>query len=243
MAVRVAGAGLLAVVMMAWLALATPTRADSAFTEEMLRVPFPAPSAAKLTLVARLYRPAGAGPFPLAVVNHGASRTDAASPAWFDWSAEPSRWFAARGYATLLLMRRGYAGSGGTWADGYGSCANPVYHEVGLETAQDIRAGVEFVRDRSDVDGRRTVLIGHSAGAHGALALASTNVPGLAGVVFAPPLVRRMHVAYVQAGGRAELHVLPPFGPNGHSFFNRAGATSQWGPPVRAFLARIGLPS
>src|SRR5207244_184612 len=76
MTVRVAGAGLLAVVMMAWLALATPTRADSPFTEEMLRVPFPAPSAAKLTLVARLYRPAGAGPFPLAVVNHGASRTD-----------------------------------------------------------------------------------------------------------------------------------------------------------------------
>ena len=42
---------------------------------------------------------------------------------------------------------------------------------------------------------------------------------------------------------RAELHVLPPFGPNGHSLFNRAGATSQWGPPVSAFLARIGLPS
>lgn len=192
-----------------------------------------------------------------------------------------------RGYVTLLLMRRGYAGSGGTWVEGYGPCANPVYHEVGLETARDIRAGVEFIRDRPDVDGQRIVLIGHSAGAHGALALASANIPGLAGVinfaggrggdpsghcasdrlvatmarwagttavptlwiyaenddVFAPPLVRRMHAAYVQAGGQAELHVLPPSGPNGHLFFNRGGATSQWGPHVRAFLAQIGLPS
>jgi dienelactone hydrolase len=276
-------------VVAAWLALATAARADSSITEEALRVPFPAPGAAQLTLVARLYRPSGSGPFPLAVMNHGASSpTEAAKPDWLDWYAKPSRWFAARGYATLLLMRRAYAGSEGTWVEGYGPCANPVYHEVGLETARDIRAGVEFARTRPDVDGTRIVLIGHSAGAHGALALASTDLPGLEAVInfaggrgggnpsghcasdrlvatmgrwaatttartlwiyaendeiFAPPLVRRMHAAHVQAGGHAELHVLSVPGAAGHSFFNRAGGESLWGPLVRAFLARLYLPS
>jgi dienelactone hydrolase len=237
-------------------------------------------------LVARLYRPPGAGPFPLVVVNHGASRDrDATTPAWLEHYVGPARWFAAHGFASLLLMRRAYGGSEGDWAESYGSCADPTYDEVGHETARDLRAGVDFVRSRADVDPHRLVLVGHSAGAHGALALASEGLPGLLGVInfaggrgaersghcaserlvatmaryasttrvptlwiyaenddaFRPPLVRRMHEAYVNAGGRADLVMLPPSGPNGHSVFNRAGATSQWGPPVERFLARLGL--
>ena len=35
--------------------------------------------------------------------------------------------FARRGWAAVVVMRRGYGNSGGDWADGYGYCGNPNY--------------------------------------------------------------------------------------------------------------------
>lgn len=188
-------------------------------------------------------------------------------------------------FATLVLMRRSYGGSEGEWVESYGPCADPQYDELGHTTAQDIDAGVRFMRARPDVDANRIVLVGHSAGAHGALALASGRPPGVVGVInfaggrggsptghcasdrlvatfgrwarttaaptlwvyavndeiFATPLVRRLHAAWEQAGGQAELVLLPAAPRGGHNVFTRPGTSPDWGPPVERFLARLGL--
>ena len=64
-------------------------------------------------LEARVYRPAGTGPFPLVTINHGAPRpgTDVqqARPGF----AAAARWFVRRGFAVVVPMRRGYGHSGG----------------------------------------------------------------------------------------------------------------------------------
>ena len=57
---------------------------------------------------------------------------------------------------------------------------------------------------------------------------------------FAPPLVARLHQAFVGAGGEAQLEMLPPFGADGHAVFFGQGGSALWGPLVTAFLA--GLP-
>lgn len=56
---------------------------------------------------------------------------------------------------------------------------------------------------------------------------------------FAPQVSRRWHAAYVAAGGRAELQMLPPFGTDGHSLFTRG--VDLWAPVVDAFLAAHGF--
>src|SRR5690606_30830981 len=55
---------------------------------------------------------------------------------------------------------------------------------------------------------------------------------------FGPPLARRMHQAFVAAGGRAEFVQAPATGLDGHGYFSRA--MDDWAPRVEAFLARIG---
>ena len=52
---------------------------------------------------------------------------------------------------------------------------------------------------------------------------------------FAPQLSKRMVRAFVQAGGRAEYHLLAPIGEEGHRLIESEEA--QWTPIVARFLA------
>lgn len=55
---------------------------------------------------------------------------------------------------------------------------------------------------------------------------------------FPPALARRMHEAFVRAGGNAEFIEAPETGVDGHTYFSRA--MDDWAPRVAAFLRRIG---
>lgn len=53
---------------------------------------------------------------------------------------------------------------------------------------------------------------------------------------FGPALSRKMHEAYIGAGGIAEYHMLPPFGGDGHFLIDSADAIPLWAPLVSHFL-------
>jgi dienelactone hydrolase len=53
---------------------------------------------------------------------------------------------------------------------------------------------------------------------------------------FGPALSKQMHEAYVGAGGKAEYHMLPPFGNDGHFLIGSADAIPLWAPLVGPFL-------
>lgn len=53
---------------------------------------------------------------------------------------------------------------------------------------------------------------------------------------FGPDLSKRMLAAYVDAGGRAEYHLMPPFGNEGHIFIDSPDSIPQWSPLVSQFL-------
>lgn len=55
---------------------------------------------------------------------------------------------------------------------------------------------------------------------------------------FGPDVARRMHAAFVQAGGQAEFIEAPEVGLDGHGYFARA--MEHWSPRVSGFLTRIG---
>jgi len=153
--------------------------------EEVLRIPLSEPVGLGIPgafLEATLFRPPGAGPFPLAVLSHGSPREPDRRIGRQRFEPQ-SRWFVARGFAVVVPMRRGYGASGGEWAEGYGACEDPDFRLAGLESAKDIGAAARFVAARPDVDPRRILLVGHSAGGFGSLALASLRPPGVVGVV------------------------------------------------------------
>jgi dienelactone hydrolase len=53
---------------------------------------------------------------------------------------------------------------------------------------------------------------------------------------FGPELSRQMHEAFTTAGGKAEYHMLPPFGSDGHFLIDSPDAVPMWAPLVSRFL-------
>ena len=53
---------------------------------------------------------------------------------------------------------------------------------------------------------------------------------------FGPALSKRMHEAFTTAGGKADYHLLPPFGTEGHFLIGSADAIPIWSPLVAKFL-------
>ena len=164
-------------------ALAFSARAE-ALHESLLRVPVAEGFGRHATIEVTVYKPEGAGPFPIAVISHGSPRNAAQrKSAGRQRLAAQSEPFVALGFAVLVPTRRGYGNSGGEWAEAYGRCSDPAYYEAGLESARDIRAAVEAVRGEPWADAKRVVLVGQSAGGFASVAASSQSMDGLLAVI------------------------------------------------------------
>lgn len=126
-----------------------------------------------LMLAAFEHRPEGNGPFPAIVLSHGSTDSAQRREGYDARFTIASAVFVKWGFVVLSPLRRGYAQSGGSYAEDYGSCDNPSFVEAGLETAKDIAAAVAYLRRQPFVDRRRIVLVGQSGGGWGSLTAAS----------------------------------------------------------------------
>lgn len=171
----------------AWLAIALalaamrPAAAQDYIREE-LRIPMPA--AGPRGLEAVLIRPAGSGPFPLALLSHGAPRqgSDRAGMSANGLYRQGIE-FARRGFASLIVMRRGFGTSGGGYAENSGPCANRDYLRSARESATDLRAAIAAMRNRSDVTTGGFIAAGISAGGLASVALTADPPAGLAAAI------------------------------------------------------------
>lgn len=143
------------------------------------------PGGADAILKARVFKPAGAGPFKVAIVNHGspASASDRPTmnvPAF----RAASEWLVERGYMVVLPLRRGYGDPNDpSWPENYGACDNPNYATAGKASADDIEAVVRYVRTLPNVRKDRVLLVGQSAGGFGVMATANRNLEGVFAVL------------------------------------------------------------
>jgi acetyl esterase/lipase len=112
--------------------------------------------------VADLYLPAGAGPWPVAVVLHGGFWRERYDRSLMDALCAD---LAGRGWAAWNLEYRRIGGGRGGWPS----------------TFDDVAAGIDFLGNLrtagAPIDVRRVVAIGHSAGGHLALWAATRERP------------------------------------------------------------------
>jgi dienelactone hydrolase len=161
----------------------TLSRAPAAdyYTED-LRIPMA--EAGPQGLEAFLVRPLGTKRYPLALLSHG-------SPRSFDERATMSAHkyygialeYARRGFAALIVMRRGYGTSSGGRIDSVGSCASAAYLPAAAVAIADFRAAIQAMARRSDVATSGMIAAGHSAGEFATVALASQAPGGLAAAI------------------------------------------------------------
>ncbi|WP_257167664.1 S9 family peptidase [Bradyrhizobium sp. SRS-191] len=137
---------------------------------------------------ALLYRPEGDGPFPLALIAHASTqnplrRAQMPQPSYTALARE----LVARGYAVLVPERLGHGRTGGPYVEDQGDCADPNYEKAGRATAAQILRALNYMRDQPFIAKVGAVVIGHSAGGWGALALADRPDQLISRVVaFAP---------------------------------------------------------
>ena len=125
---------------------------------------------------ALLFRPAGEGPFQLAVIAHATTqnvlrRAQMAQPEYRALAA----FLVARGFAVLVPERPGHGATGGKYLEDQGGCDEADYARSGRATAEEIASAMGFVREQPFIKPDGVVIVGHSAGGWGALALAGES--------------------------------------------------------------------
>ncbi|WP_229455090.1 dienelactone hydrolase family protein [Massilia sp. KIM] len=156
-------------------AMAQEPPLDYRMNERIVQVPAGTEGQARLETT--VFRPDGAGPFPLIIINHG---KDPGRPSLQprDRFYHMASAFVKRGYAVMVPMRQGFSNSTGRYADhGCDMTAN------GYSQAGDIRATLEYARQQPWVDKDHVVVAGQSYGGLATVALGAERLPGVRGLI------------------------------------------------------------
>src|SRR3954471_23133124 len=131
-----------------------------------------------------LFRPPGEGPFPLAVIAHASTqnvmrRAQMPQPEYRALAA----WLVARGFAVLVPERPGHGATGGKYLEDQGGCDEADYARSGHATAEEIASAMNFMRRQPFIKPDGVVIVGHSAGGWGALALAGESMKDISAII------------------------------------------------------------
>jgi dienelactone hydrolase len=148
----------------------------AALNEEVVRIPTEVPPV--VTMEVTLMHPDGAGPFPLAVMNHGADGINDDHRGHRYHRTNAAFYFLSRGYAVAFPMMRGFSTTGGE-----------LYHfgcdisATGLANARDIAAVIRYLGNDRRFDTRRVIVAGQSLGGWNTLAIGTLGLPNVVGLM------------------------------------------------------------
>lgn len=162
--------------------------ADAPYTAEDVTVKTPAGH----VLTGTLTMPKGAkGKVPAVVTISGSGQQDRDSNISLVRGYRPFRQIAdtlgRRGIAVLRMDDRGINGSGGD-----------LSKATSADFADDIRAGIAFLRARTDIDGARIALVGHSEGGYIGPMIAATDAKLKGIALMAGPSYKGRHISEIQ---------------------------------------------
>jgi dienelactone hydrolase len=128
-----------------------------------------------------MVRPNDSAPHPLALLTHGTPREASQRGDVTALNFVPeAREFARRGWTTVIVVRRDYGTSGGSYAEEGRACSShPDYYDSGKESAKDLRFSIAYLSKLPQVDPSRILSVGVSAGGFANVALTADPPPGL----------------------------------------------------------------
>lgn len=131
-----------------------------------------------------LFRPPGGGPFRLAVIAHASTqnvllRAQMPQPEYRTLAS----FLVARGFAVLVPERPGHGSTGGKYLEDQRGCDEADYARSGRATAEEISASLTYLHAQPFIRRDGAVVIGHSAGGWGALALANADPAEISAII------------------------------------------------------------
>jgi dienelactone hydrolase len=150
--------------------------ADTQISYQEIRIPMA--EAASHGLETLLVWPNDSAPHPLALISHGSPRDPNMRIKMSAISYLPiAMEFARRGFAVAVVMRRGYASSGGGWVEGTGSCAAPDYQHAAMAASKDLHTAIAYLNTLPQFDTKKILAVGISAGGFSTVALTADHPP------------------------------------------------------------------
>lgn len=149
---------------------------DATINEQVLMLPV-TENGKKLQFETTIYKPAGEGPFPLLLMNHGKERGKPAAQKR-DRFLAMGREFVRRGYAVAIPMRKGFSKSEGLYSD-FGC----NMRDNGMLQADDIEAALRTLTKLPWVDHDRVIVAGQSYGGLATMAFGTRQFPGVRGLL------------------------------------------------------------
>ena len=144
-------------------------------------VPSPDPDTAAHAV---LFRPPGEGPFRLAVIAHASiqnvlRRAQMPQPQYRPLAS----WLVGKGFAVLVPERPGHGATGGKYLEDQRGCDEADYSHAGRATADEISAALNYLRAKPFIRTDGAIVVGHSAGGWGALALAAADPAAVSAII------------------------------------------------------------
>jgi dienelactone hydrolase len=129
-----------------------------------------------------VYRPDGAGPFPLVIFNHGRAIADARQDEHPETYRHLVSYLVDKGFVVLLPTRAGYGETfGGFDPEAAGRC-NALRPEVTARASSDqVLQTLEFAKTLPYVDASRWLVVGQSVGGLASVATVARHPAGLIG--------------------------------------------------------------
>jgi len=124
-----------------------------------------------------VFKPDGAGPFPIAVINHGKAPIPPHTQSRYR-PMSGARYFLQRGYLVAVPMRQGFSRSTGMYV---GAGCN--IEDNGRAQAEDVQATLDYLVTLPYADRNNIVVVGQSHGGWTTLAFGTLNYPGVKGLV------------------------------------------------------------
>ncbi len=126
-----------------------------------------------------IYRPAGVGPFPLVVFNHGRSVAEKRAQQGRSRPETVARYLAAKGFVVMAPTRIGYGETYGDFDPENSACRN--IEPMSIAASQQVLATVEFAKTLPYVDATRWLVAGQSVGGLTSVATVGRAPEGLLG--------------------------------------------------------------
>ena len=142
-------------------------------------------------MFAYVVRPVGAGPFPLAVMNHGIAIGEKERGFYpLVEFRDAAFWFARHGYFVVAPVRYGVTavdvperGHFGLLFAHVGKCDNPNFRGPGLMIATLDQWVIDFMKSEAMVMPGKAIVVGQSGGGWGAIALSSLNPSSVRAII------------------------------------------------------------
>ena len=131
-----------------------------------------------ITLQTTIFKPPGKGPFPVLFMNHGKSGGSDAHLQERARYVVLSKQFVRRGYAVVIPMRLGFAGSGGIYVNSHCQA-----EKNGDDQANSLFFAMQYAMKQPWADQEHVLLAGQSHGGLTAIAAGSHNISGVRGVI------------------------------------------------------------